>query len=101
MPRERVDDGGRGGARSGRTPEQVLLERRRDQRTTSSRARRPSASGSTTSTSTSSRSTWRAANLITAQAAARYSAVPVGFDDDTLLVAMADPANVLALDDLS
>jgi type IV pilus assembly protein PilB len=42
-----------------------------------------------------------AVNLITAQAARRYQAVPVGFDaDKVLMIAMADPANVLALDDL-
>jgi type IV pilus assembly protein PilB len=41
-----------------------------------------------------------AANLITPQAARRIQAVPVGFDAGTLLVAMADPSNVLALDDL-
>ena len=37
-----------------------------------------------------------AANLISIPAAKRYEAVPVAFiDDRTLLVAMADPANVL------
>jgi type IV pilus assembly protein PilB len=43
-----------------------------------------------------------AANLIDANAAKRYSAVPVAFlDERTLLVAMADPANILAIDDIS
>jgi type IV pilus assembly protein PilB len=43
-----------------------------------------------------------AANLIDSAAAKRYEAVPVAFfDDRTLLVAMADPANVLAADDLA
>jgi type IV pilus assembly protein PilB len=43
-----------------------------------------------------------AANLISIPAAKRYEAVPVGFiDDRTLLVAMADPANVLAVDDIA
>ena len=43
-----------------------------------------------------------AANLIDANAAKRYSAVPVGFiDERTLLVAMADPANILAVDDIA
>ena len=43
-----------------------------------------------------------AANLIDANAAKRYAAVPVAFlDDRTLLVAMADPANILAIDDIS
>ena len=43
-----------------------------------------------------------AANLIDANAAKRYSAVPVAFlDDRTLLVAMVDPANILAVDDIA
>ena len=43
-----------------------------------------------------------AANLIDANAAKRYSAVPVAFfDERTLLVAMADPANILAVDDIA
>jgi type IV pilus assembly protein PilB len=44
----------------------------------------------------------QAANLISIPAAKRYEAVPVAFlDDRTLLVAMADPANVLAVDDIA
>jgi type IV pilus assembly protein PilB len=43
-----------------------------------------------------------AANLVTTTAAKRYQAVPVAFvDKGTLLVAMADPANVLAVDDIA
>ncbi len=42
-----------------------------------------------------------AANLVTVQTARRFHAVPVGYvDAETLLVAMADPANVLAVDDM-
>ena len=42
-----------------------------------------------------------AANLLSDGAARRYRAVPVGFlDDETLLLAMVDPANVLAVDDI-
>ena len=42
-----------------------------------------------------------AVNLISPQAAKRFDAVPVGFDEaGALIVAMADPSNVLALDDL-
>ena len=42
-----------------------------------------------------------AANLLSVASARRYQAVPVGFHDtETLLVAIADPANVLALDDI-
>ena len=43
-----------------------------------------------------------AANLVSPAAAKRYEAVPVAFiDERTLLVAMADPANILAVDDIA
>jgi type IV pilus assembly protein PilB len=43
-----------------------------------------------------------AASLISTSAARRYEAIPVAFvDDRTLTVAMADPANVLAIDDIA
>ncbi len=43
-----------------------------------------------------------AAKLVTPAAIRRYQAVPVSFATDrTLLVAMADPANVLAVDDIA
>jgi type IV pilus assembly protein PilB len=42
-----------------------------------------------------------AANLISVNTARRYRALPVGFvDKETLLVAMVDPTNVLAVDDI-
>jgi type IV pilus assembly protein PilB len=42
-----------------------------------------------------------AANLIPIAAARRYGALPVGYaDSETLLLAMSDPANVLAVDDI-
>jgi type IV pilus assembly protein PilB len=42
-----------------------------------------------------------AANLISVNTARRYRALPVGYaDKQTLLVAMADPTNVLAVDDI-
>jgi type IV pilus assembly protein PilB len=42
-----------------------------------------------------------AANLISVNTARRYKALPVGFiDKETLMVAMADPTNVLAVDDI-
>jgi len=42
-----------------------------------------------------------AANLITVNTARRYRALPIGFADKrTLIVAMADPTNVLAVDDI-
>jgi type IV pilus assembly protein PilB len=43
-----------------------------------------------------------AANLLTASVARRYGAVPVAYiDEHTLLLAMSDPANVLAVDDIA
>jgi type IV pilus assembly protein PilB len=43
-----------------------------------------------------------AANLLSTRAAKRYEAVPVHrIDDQTVLVAMADPSNVLAVDDIA
>jgi len=41
-----------------------------------------------------------AASLIAESLASRYAAIPIGFEDDRLVVAMADPANVLAIDDI-
>jgi type IV pilus assembly protein PilB len=42
-----------------------------------------------------------AANLVSVNTARRYQAIPVGFiDKETLLVAMSDPTNVLAIDDI-
>jgi type IV pilus assembly protein PilB len=43
-----------------------------------------------------------AVNLLSSDAAKRYQAVPIGFaDDGTLLLAMADPTNVLTIDDVA
>jgi type IV pilus assembly protein PilB len=43
-----------------------------------------------------------AANLLSAAAARRYGAVPVAYlDEHTLLLAMSDPSNVLAVDDVA
>ena len=43
-----------------------------------------------------------AANLVSSQVAKRYDALPIAIlDDRTLLVAMSDPANVLAVDDIA
>jgi type IV pilus assembly protein PilB len=42
-----------------------------------------------------------AANLLSVTAARRYKAIPIGYvNQETLLLAMADPANVLAVDDI-
>ncbi|MFN8133132.1 MAG: ATPase, T2SS/T4P/T4SS family [Solirubrobacteraceae bacterium] len=43
-----------------------------------------------------------AANLVSSASAKRYAAVPVAYvDERTLVVAMSDPANVLAVDDIA
>ena len=43
-----------------------------------------------------------AANLLNSEASKRYQSVPIGFTDDgTLLLAMADPTNVLTIDDVA
>ena len=43
-----------------------------------------------------------AANLVSPGSARRYEAVPVAYlDERTVLVAMADPANILAIDDIA
>ncbi len=43
-----------------------------------------------------------AANLLNSEASKRYQSVPIGFaDDGTLLLAMADPTNVLTIDDVA
>jgi type IV pilus assembly protein PilB len=41
-----------------------------------------------------------AAALFPESLASRYAAIPIGFEDDKLVVAMADPGNVLAIDDI-
>jgi type IV pilus assembly protein PilB len=43
-----------------------------------------------------------AVTLLNPEASKRYQAVPIGFtEDDTLLLAMADPTNVLTIDDVA
>src|SRR5258705_13511231 len=41
-----------------------------------------------------------ASSMITDSLARRYQALPIGWEGATLLVAIADPANVLAVDDI-
>ncbi|MEE8491185.1 MAG: type II secretion system protein GspE, partial [Acidimicrobiia bacterium] len=41
-----------------------------------------------------------ASALIPEPLARRYNAIPIAFEDGSLVVAMADPANVLAIDDI-
>ena len=98
---ERVEAAVSEGRTAGKPPERMLLEQERDRRPTSSRVRSPSATASTTSTSPSTASTWRRRTCCRSTSARRYQAVPIGYvDPQTLLVAMADPANVLAVDDI-
>ena len=85
----------------GRTTGQMLLDRGTSART-SSPAPWPNASAWTTSTCRCSTSTWAPSNLVTLEVAKRYQAVPVGFiDDGTVILAMADPTNVLTIDEIS
>jgi type IV pilus assembly protein PilB len=101
VPRERVDEAIEAARVKGNTPERVLIE-----------------SGALTEEKLAQATAERhgldlldlnvfsvdvgAASLISNAAARRYEAIPVAFvDDRTLTVAMADPANVLAIDDIA
>jgi type IV pilus assembly protein PilB len=100
LSRERVEAAVEEGKESGRAPEQVLLE---GHALTGDQLARAVAQrfGLHHVDLTVFKPDVGALNLISAQAARRLLAAPVGFDDDGhLLVAMADPSNVLALDDL-
>jgi type IV pilus assembly protein PilB len=98
--KERVDQAVEQSRSSGRTPEQLLLEEGTidgDQlaRAIAERFGLPHVDLTVYKPNLS------AVNLIGVQAARRFNAVPIGFDDDNrLLVATVDPSNVLALDDL-
>ena len=85
---------------SGRTPEQVLVE---NGAISSDQLARATAQrfGLQHADLTIFKTDVGALNLINPQAAKRFDAAPIGFaKDGVLLVAMADPSNVLALDDL-
>jgi len=41
-----------------------------------------------------------ASSLVDAEVARRYTLIPIGFEDGRLMIAMADPTNVFALDDV-
>ena len=98
--RERVDEAIAAGQASGRAPEQVLLEEEvisMDQlaRATAQRF------GLCHVDLSSFKIDLAALNLLSAQAARRLNAAPIGFDDSgRLRVAISDPSNVIALDDL-
>jgi type IV pilus assembly protein PilB len=100
LTKERVEAAVEEARASGRTPEQVMLESgvlSPDQlaRATAERFGLPHADLSVVKPDLG------ALNLIGVQAAKRFGAVPIRFvDEGVLQVAMADPSNVLALDDL-
>ena len=100
VARDRVNQAVEEAKASGRTPEQVLVE---SGALTSDQLARATAQrfGLTHADLSIYKADVGALNLITGQAAKRFNAAPIGFDDNgVLMVAMADPSNVLALDDL-
>ena len=100
LQRERVDAAVEEGKASGRSPEQVLLE---SGALTGDQLARAVAQrfGLDHVDLTIYKTDVSSLNSITPQAARRLGAVPIGKDDNgTLMVAMSDPSNVLALDDL-
>jgi type IV pilus assembly protein PilB len=100
LPRERVDQAVEQGKATGRSAEQVLLEAAA---ITGDQLARATAQrfGLYHADLSIFKSDLGALNLISSQAARRLNAVPIGFDErGQLMVAMSDPSNVLALDDL-
>ncbi len=101
VDRERVAHAVEEGRRSGKLPEEVLMEHGALTADGLSRAV-AERHGLDHLDLTMFKPDMSAANLISIPAAKRYEAVPVDYlDDRTLLVAMADPANVLAVDDIA
>jgi type IV pilus assembly protein PilB len=100
LPQARVDAAVEEGKATGRSPEEVLLQSgalSADQlaRATAERF------GLDHVDLTIYKPDLTAVNLLTPPAARRYNAVPIGFHSNGhLLVAMSDPSNVLAIDDL-
>jgi type IV pilus assembly protein PilB len=100
VPKEKVDEAVEQGRAVQQSPEQVLLESGAlgaDQlaRATAERF------GLDHVDLTVYKPDIAAVNLLGASSAKRYNAIPIGFHNSgNLLVAMADPSNVLALDDL-
>ena len=100
LPRERVDQAILEARTAGRSPEQLLVEQgviTPDQlaRATAERY------GLDHLDLNAFQVDMAAANLLPVPSAKRYRAIPVSFENpETLLVAMADPADVLAADDI-
>jgi type IV pilus assembly protein PilB len=101
VPRERVDEAVATSRSSGTTPEKVLVEDRVLSHDGLARALAERYGLDHLDLGVFSVD-MSAANLVTTAAAKRYQAVPVAFvDKRTLLVAMTDPSNVLAVDDVA
>ena len=98
--RERVDDAIGQARVAGRSPETLLLEQKAIDSDQLSRAMAERYGLRHVDLNTY-HVDMGAANMLSPSAARRYKAVPVGYlDSDTLLLAMADPANVIAIDDV-
>jgi type IV pilus assembly protein PilB len=100
LPQSRVDAAVEEGKASGRSPEEMLLQ---SGVLSADHLARATAErfGLDHVDLTVYKPDISAVNLLTPQAARRYNAVPIGFHSNGhLLVAMADPSNVLAIDDL-
>jgi type IV pilus assembly protein PilB len=101
VSRERVDEAIEAGRASGTTPEELLLQSGALSADALARSI-AERNGLDHLDLAIFRVDMAAANLISASAAKRYDAVPVQFVGDRgLLIAMADPANVLAVDDIA
>ena len=101
VPRERVDEAIASSRSSGTTPERLLVEERVLSADGLARALAERYGLDHLDLGVFSVD-MGAANLVTTTAAKRYQAVPVAFvDKRTLLVAMSDPSNVLAVDDIA
>jgi type IV pilus assembly protein PilB len=99
-PAERVEEVIAEARLAGRAPEEVLLERKVVDTDQLSRAM-AERFGLDHVDLNSFHVDMGAASLTSPSAARRYRALPVAFvDDETLLLAMADPADVIALDDI-
>jgi type IV pilus assembly protein PilB len=100
VSQERVDAAVSEGRNSGKPPERVLLEQNAIDHNQLSRAIAERYGLDHVDLSVFSVD-MAAANLLPIASARRYRAVAIGYaDPETLLVAMADPANVLAADDI-
>jgi len=100
VPRETVDLAVREARESDKTPEQLLLEQGAIDSDQLSRAM-ANRYGLDHVDLADYHVDMAAANLISVSAARRNTALPIGYTDpQTLLVAMADPANVVAVDDI-